>query len=709
MLSVFLLFSYSGDHVYSADVKQKRTSNRLIDEKSPYLLQHAGNPVNWFPWGEEAFRKARNEDKPIFLSIGYATCHWCHVMAHESFEDEEVARILNQNFIAIKVDREERPDVDQIYMSVCQAMTGRGGWPLSIFMTAESKPFFAGTYFPKSSRMGMTGFMDLLSQIASIWQNDRQKILKASEEITQAIKSSNAGGPGHAVGSDTLKKAYEQLTRAFDPNWGGFGTAPKFPTPHNLTFLLRWHKRSFDPSALKMVEKTLDAMRRGGIFDQIGLGFHRYSVDREWLVPHFEKMLYDQALLTMAYTEAYQTTGKAKFGQVVREILTYVLRDMTAPEGGFYCAEDADSEGKEGLFYVWTPGEVKKHLGDRLGDLFCRFYDISDAGNFEDGLSIPHIPVDPETFAKKEGMGLKELETVLEDARQKLFIVREKRIHPLKDDKILTAWNGLMIAALAKASQALGDQAYADAARKAADFILKNLKTADGRLLRRYRQGDAAYPGYLDDYAFLVWGLIELYEATFDISYLEQAVAMNKEMIDIFWDKQGGGLYFTGKGNELLVMQNKEIYDGALPSGNSVAALNFLRLGRMTGNIGLEQKYEQLIRHFSAQVTEHPIAHTQLLAALDFVVGPSREIVIAGDPTLDDTQTMINAIYRKFLPNKVLLFRPQGLGGKKLAGLSPYTEFMAPVNHKPTVFVCEQYACQAPITDMGQLETALKQ
>ena len=709
LLSVFLLFSYSGDHVYSADVKQKRASNRLIDEKSPYLLQHAGNPVNWFPWGEEAFRKARNEDKPIFLSIGYATCHWCHVMAHESFEDEEVARILNQNFIAIKVDREERPDVDQIYMSVCQAMTGRGGWPLSIFMTAEGKPFFAGTYFPKSSRMGMTGFMDLLSQIASIWQNDRQKILKASEEITQAIKSSNEGRPGHAVGSDTLKKAYEQLTRAFDPNWGGFGTAPKFPTPHNLTFLLRWHKRSIDPSALKMVEKTLDAMRRGGIFDQIGLGFHRYSVDREWLVPHFEKMLYDQALLTMAYTEAYQTTGKAKFSQVVREILTYVLRDMTAPEGGFYCAEDADSEGKEGLFYVWTPGEVKKHLGDRLGDLFCRFYDISDAGNFEDRFSIPHIPVDPETFAKKEGMGLKELETVLEDARQKLFIVREKRIHPLKDDKILTAWNGLMIAALAKASQALGDQAYADAARKAADFILKNLRTADGRLLRRYRQGDAAYPGYLDDYAFMVWGLIELYEATFDISYLEQAVAMNKEMIDIFWDKQGGGLYFTGKGNEPLVMQNKEIYDGALPSGNSVAALNFLRLGRMTGNIGLEQKYEQLIRPFSAQVTEHPIAHTQLLAALDFVVGPSREIVITGDPTLDDTQTMINAIYRKFLPNKVLLFRPQGLGGKRLAGLSPYTEFMAPVNHKPTVFVCEQYACQAPITDVGQLEAALKQ
>ena len=695
--------------MYPADAIEKRVSNHLINEKSPYLLQHAENPVHWFPWNEKAFFKARDEDKPIFLSIGYATCHWCHVMAHESFEDEEVARILNKNFIAIKVDREERPDIDQIYMSVCQAMTGRGGWPLSIFMTAEGKPFFAGTYFPKSSRMGMTGFMELLSQIASIWESDRQKILKASDEIIQAIKSSDEGKPVHTVGSATLKKGYEQLKAAFDSNWGGFGTEPKFPTPHNLTFLLRWNKRSADPSALQMVEKTLDAMRKGGIFDQIGLGFHRYSVDRKWLVPHFEKMLYDQALLAMAYTETYQATEKVKFGQVVAEILTYVLRDMTSTEGGFYCAEDADSEGKEGLFYVWTPGKVKKHLGDTLGDLFCRFYDISDAGNFEDGHSIPHIPMDPEAFAKKEGLDLKALESDLEDARQTLFRVREKRIHPLKDDKILTAWNGLMIAAFAKASQVFGDHAYTDAARKAADFILKNLRTTGGRLLRRYRQGDAAYPGYLNDYAFLVWGLIELYEATFDISYLEQADALNREMIEIFWDKKAGGLYFTGKGNEPLVMQNKEIYDGALPSGNSVAALNFLRLGRMTGNIGLEKKYEQLIQQFSAQVTAHPIAYTQLLAALDFGVGPTRDIVISGDPALDDTKSMINAIYKIFLPNKVLLFRSQGSESKRLAGLSPYTEFMTPVNHRPTVFVCEQYACQTPISDIVQLEAVLKQ
>ena len=693
--------------MYPADAKPKMTSNRLIDEKSPYLLQHAGNPVNWYPWGEEAFQKAKKENKPIFLSIGYATCHWCHVMAHESFEDEEVAGILNLDFIAIKVDREERPDVDKIYMSACQAMTGQGGWPLSIFLTPEGKPFFAGTYFPKSSRMRMPGFMDILRQLAAIWQKDRLSILKASEEITKAIQSLDSGRSEQAVSLDTLKKGHEQLMRTFDPNWGGFDTAPKFPTPHRLTFLLRWHKRGADPVALNMVEKTLNAMRRGGIFDHIGFGFHRYSVDKKWLVPHFEKMLYDQALLAMAYTEAYQVTGKAKFAQVVREILTYVLRDMTAPEGGFYCAEDADSDGKEGLFYVWTPGEVKKHLGDKLGDLFCRFHDITDEGNFEDGNSIPHIPVDPDAFAKKEGVDLKRLETVLEDARQQLFIVREKRIHPLKDDKILTAWNGLMIAALAKASQALGDQTYTDAARRAASFISKSLREADGRLLRRYRQGDAAYPGYLDDYAFFVWGLIELYEATFDVSYLEEAVSLNEEMIDVFWDKKGGGLFFTGRGNESLIIQNKEIYDGALPSGNSVAALNFLRLGRMTGNINLEKKYEQLIRYFSGQITEHPMAYTQLLAALDFMVGPSKEIVITGDHTLDSTQAMIASVHRRFLPNKVLLFRPQGLKGKRLVGLSPFIEPMAPMNQQPTVFLCEQYACQTPITDVDQLNSAI--
>ena len=683
-------------------------SNRLIHEKSPYLLQHAGNPVNWYPWGEDAFAKAGKEKKPIFLSIGYATCHWCHVMAHESFEDEEVAGLLNRYYIAVKVDREERPDVDKIYMSACRSLTRRGGWPLSIFMTPEGRPFFAGSYFPKSSRMGMPGFIDILQQISAMWQNDRESIVKASETITTAIQPMSYSDKQVAPASiETLKKGYTQLARAFDPSQGGFGAAPKFPTPHNLTFLLRWYKRNHDSMSLEMVEKTLDAMRKGGIFDQIGSGFHRYSVDQKWLVPHFEKMLYDQALLAMAYTEAYQATGKVKFAQVAREIFTYVLRDMTDRQGGFYSAQDADSEGKEGLFYVWTPSEVKEHIGEGQGDLFCRFYDITDAGNFEEGYSIPHMRMSLETFALREGVELKKLETALKDAKVRLFDARKKRVHPLKDDKILSSWNGLMIAAFAKGSQAFGDQAYADAAAAAAKFILRNLKRDDGRLLRRYRQGEAAHPGYLDDYAFLTWGLIELYEATFKISYLEEAIALNEAMIDIFWDKQGCGFYFTGKGNEPLITRSKDIYDGALPSGNSVAALNLLRLGRLTGNTDLEKKADQLTRFFAAEVFEHPMAYTQLLAALDFMVGPSLEIVIAGDPALETTRAMIRAVRRRFLPNKVLLLRPDGAEGEKLAALSPFVEPMHSVDHQPAVYLCEQYSCKKPITKLSDLESAL--
>jgi len=694
--------------VYASDQKPKRDQNRLINEKSPYLLQHAENPVDWYAWGEKAFEKAKKEDKPVFLSIGYATCHWCHVMAHESFEDEEVAQVLNTYFITIKVDREERPDIDKIYMSVCQAMTGRGGWPLSIFMT-HGKPFFAGTYFPKSSRMGMPGFMDILTKIAFLWKNDRGQLLEASKKITKHLAAiSDSGTSPVALDLETLKKGYKQLELTFDPNWGGFGTAPKFPTPHHLTFLLRWHKRSGDSMALKMVEKTLDAMRRGGIFDQIGFGFHRYSVDERWLVPHFEKMLYDQALLAMAYTEAYQVTGNEKYAQVAREILTYVQRDMTSPHGGFYSAEDADSEGIEGLFYLFTPHEITKHLGEEQGNLFCRFYHITEKGNFEEGRSILHMPMAPQAFAEKEGMDVRKLEKALEDARKKLFAIRKRRIHPQKDDKILTSWNGLMIAAFAKGYQTFGNQAYADAARKAANFILKNLRTSDGRLLRRYRQGDAAYPGYLDDYTFLIAGLLDLYEATFEVSYLKEAIELNEAMVDIFWDKQGGGLCFTGQGNESLITRSKEVYDGALPSGNSVAALNFLRLSRMTGNINLEQRAEQLIRAFSKQVADQPMAYTQLLIALDFIIGPSQEIVVAGEPTLTNTQAMIHAVQRSFLPNKVLLLRLQGTEGKRLASLSPFVGDMSSINNQPTVYVCENYACKTPIKDVDALKAILK-
>jgi uncharacterized protein YyaL (SSP411 family) len=683
--------------------------NRLAKEKSPYLLQHADNPVHWLPWGDDAFKKATREDKPIFLSIGYATCHWCHVMAHESFEDHEVAEILNTHFVSVKVDREERPDVDKIYMSVCQALTGRGGWPLTVLMTPDAKPFFAGSYFPKTSRMGMPGLMDILRQLADLWQNDQNRILTSGDKIAEAIQPRSGGGPSAPTPDlKTLKKAFDQLSRSFDARLGGFGKAPKFPTPHNLTFLLRHDLKHPGTGALQMVEKTLDAMRNGGIFDQIGLGFHRYSVDDQWLVPHFEKMLYDQALLAMAYAECYQATKKEPFGRVTREIFTYVLRDMTDGEGGFYSAEDADSEGEEGLFYVWTPEEISAHLGNEAGALFCRFYNISESGNFEGGKSIPHITLSPESFAEREGIDSKAFLDLLESAREKLFAIRERRIHPLKDDKIITSWNGLMIGALSKGAQALDDTRYARAAEKAAAFILKNLVDHKGRLLRRYREGEAALPAYLDDYAFTVWGLLELYEATFNTHWLEKALLLNREMIDIFWDDTNGGLFFTGKGNERLITQSKEFYDGALPSGNSVAALNFLRLSRMTGDPTLAQTTEKLMDVFSEQVAHYPMAHTQFLGAVDFMVGPTREIVIAGNPEFDTTRAMSKTIREKFIPNKVVMLRPDGTtADEKCVALAPFLADMPAQSGGTTVYICEQYACKAPVTTLEELEAAL--
>ncbi len=686
-----------------------RPYNHLVHEKSPYLLQHADNPVDWYPWGQEAFQKAKQEDKPIFLSIGYATCHWCHVMAHESFEDQEVAGILNESFVSIKVDREERPDIDQIYMSVCQALTGQGGWPLTVFMTSEGKPFFAGTYFPKSGRMGMPGFTELLTRVSRLWQSNREGILQDSEKIRQAIqKEATPDAAGPALEPGVLRKGYGQFLKTFDPAWGGFGRAPKFPTPHHLTFLLRWHRRSQDLQAASMVEKTLEAMRNGGVFDQIGFGFHRYSVDEKWLVPHFEKMLYDQALLAMAYTEGYQALGKTHYAKVAREIFTYVLRDMTSPEGGFYSAEDADSEGQEGLFYVWTPQQVQKHLGDTLGGLFCRFYGISPEGNFEEGRSIPHISETPQNFADREKMNRGRLEGALEEAREKLFQVREKRIHPLKDDKIITSWNGLMIAALAKGYQAVRDDTYAQAAGKAADFILRQMRPAHGRLRRRFRHGDVAYPGFLDDYAYLIWGLIELYEAVFEVRYLEEAIHLNQIMIELFWEEEKGGFYFSGRDNEALISRPRDLYDGAVPSGNSVAALNLLRLSRMTGKVDWERKADQLLRGFSGPVAEYPMAYTQFLIAVDFMLGPSQEIVIAGDPGLEESREMIAFVQQSFLPNKVLLLRPEGEAGQKLSTLSPFVEGMRPVDKRPTVYLCENYTCKAPLTDLATLKAALK-
>ena len=684
--------------------------NALIHEKSPYLLQHSENPVDWFPWGESAFLKAKNEDKPVFLSVGYATCHWCHVMAHESFENPETARILNDHYISIKVDREERPDLDKIYMSVCQALTGHGGWPLSVFLTPEGIPFFAGTYFPGIGRQGLIGFPELLLKLDKLWKEDRERLLTAGDQITEHLRNAALAGPGgKPLDVEILNKAGNQLSRSFDSRWGGFGGAPKFPSPHQLTFLLRRHTRTKDARDLEMVEKTLQSMRWGGLFDHIGYGFHRYSVDEKWFAPHFEKMLYDQALLAMAYTEAYQVTGKSFYARVAREIFTYVLRDMTSPEGGFYSAEDADSEGVEGLFYLWTPKEVQKILGREAADLFCGFFDIREGGNFEEGRSIPHMREPLSAFARRRNMGVKRLVSLLRQGREKLFYARKKRIHPLKDDKILTSWNGLMIAALFKGYRVLGDAAYLNAAQNSLQFILNTLRQENGCLIRRYREGEIAHAGYLDDYAFLIWALLEGYESTFNPNHLETAVASTHTMLDLFWDSENRGFFFTGRENETLIARSRDAQDGAIPSGNSVAALTLLQLGRLTGDTSLEEKANALMQAFSGQMDAYPSAHTQLLQALDFMIGPTQEVVIAGARRDHNTRAMLKVIQQNFLPRQVALLVSSNDERERMVGLASYVKEMVPVEGKATAYVCRRYACQAPVTDPEAMEKALNE
>ncbi|HXZ30054.1 MAG TPA: thioredoxin domain-containing protein, partial [Dehalococcoidia bacterium] len=656
-------------------------SNHLRNETSPYLRQHANNPVDWYPWGQEAFDKAQREDKPIFLSIGYSTCHWCHVMAHESFEHLEVARLMNEAFVSIKVDREERPDIDNVYMSACQAMTGSGGWPLSIIMTPDKKPFFAATYIPRESRFGLEGMMELIPHIRQIWATRRAEASNLSDKIATILQQSSQDTAGEELDGATLNLAYEQLAECFDAQHGGFSRAPKFPTPHNLFFLLRYWRRSGNKAALDMVEKTLQTMRGGGIYDHIGFGFHRYSTDSQWLVPHFEKMLYDQAMLAMAYIEAYQATGKEDYGKTAREIFTYVLRDMMTPEGGFCSAEDADSEGEEGKFYLWTQEEVRQALVNEGADFVAQVFNIEKDGNFTEeatgrksGVNILHLRKPLEEIAADLNLSQQDLQTHLEAIRQKLFAYRDKRVHPMKDDKILTDWNGLMIAALAKGAQAFDEPEYAEAACGTADFILGNMRKASGRLWHRHRGEWTGVEANLDDYAFLVWGLIELYEATFDTSHLEFALELTSDMVRHFWDEEGGGLYLTPDDGESLLVRKKEIYDGAIPSGNSVAMLNLLRLGRMTGNSDLEEKAAKIGRAFSGSVKQSPAAHSQLMVALDFGIRPCYEVVIAGNARAKDTKAMVKALRIRFLPNKVVLLNRSDQESPDIAKLAEFTK-----------------------------------
>ena len=688
--------------------------NRLIDEKSPYLLQHAYNPVDWYPWGEEAFAKARAENKPIFLSIGYSTCHWCHVMEAESFEDPEVAALMNDAFISIKVDREERPDIDSLYMNVAMMMNGSGGWPLNIIMTPDQKPFYAATYIPKTSRFQLVGMMELIPRVQEVWKTQHIETLDFAERVAEAVQLSAQVSTDEALTEATLDGAYEDLTARFDADNGGFGEAPKFPSPHNLLFLLRYWKRTGDANALTMVEITLQEMRQGGIYDQVGFGFHRYSTDAHWLLPHFEKMLYDQAMLAMTYTEAYQATGNPEYEQSAREIFSYVLRDMTDPDGGFYSAEDADSEGEEGKFYLWSTAELQELLTPEELALAKAVYSLENEGNFVEqgagertGANILHRTGSYAQVAEELGMSEVALGLQIEPIRQKLFTTREARIHPHKDDKVLTDWNGLMIAALAKGAQAFDEPTYAEAAARSADFLLSTLRDGDGRLLHRYRDGEAGIQATADDYAFLIWGLLDLYEATFELPYLEQAIALNGEFITHFWDDESGGFFFTADDAEALLTRQKEFYDGAIPSANSVAMLNLLRLERITADSDLAERAAAIGLAFGGGVQANPAGFTQMLVGVDFGTGPSHEVVIVGEPGETDTMTLVTALHRPFVPNKVVLLRPPG-DAPPITQLAQYTQYHYALDGKATAYVCQNFECELPTTDVETMLALLE-
>jgi uncharacterized protein YyaL (SSP411 family) len=673
--------------------EQDRKPNRLIQEKSPYLLQHAYNPVDWYPWSVEAFNKAKVKDKPVFVSIGYSTCHWCHVMEKECFDDEEVAKLMNDAFVSIKVDREERPDLDGAFMTVCQLMGRSCGWPLNVIMTPEKNPFFVSSYIPKNSRFGLVGMMDLVPQISEVWGTRRAELEKVGADVKARIEKFEKRLPEEALGKDVLDDAYEKLMLRFDAENGGFGGAPKFPSPHNLLFLLRYWKRTGEKHALVMVEKTLLSMRSGGIFDQVGFGFHRYSTDAAWLVPHFEKMLYDQALLVLAYVEAYQATGEAKFGDAAKQVLKYVARDLDSPKGGFYSAEDADSEGEEGKFYLWSVEEMRRALSPEDMELAVKIFGVMKGGNFDEpgvgrrNKNILYLPKPIEQLTFELDLTINALKERAGSIQKTLFEAREKRVHPAKDDEILTDWNGLMIAALARASQVLGEEEYLRAAIKAADFFLEKMLEKNGTLYHRFVKGERAIEGFLDDYAFLVWGLTEVYEASFDDRFLQAASKLTDIMVMRFWDEKEGGFFFSASDSADIVAKRKEVYDGALPSGNSVAMLNLLRLSRLTDNAGYERMARSMSRTFAAEVKESPSAHSFLLLGVDFALGPVYNVTLVGDLNDEGLLNLLKTLRVSYFPRMVVSLKPAGktgLGYEQIEG-------------KATAYVCRDQTCLPPM------------
>jgi len=676
-------------------MSKQPTSNHLAGESSPYLLQHVHNPVDWYPWGEEAFARAKMEDKPILLSIGYSTCHWCHVMEEESFADAEVGKALNGSVIAIKVDREERPDIDQVYMQAAQMMNGGGGWPLNILMTPDKRPFFAATYIPKHSRFGRLGLIELIERVDAMWKTDRQKLLLPADQLAAAMADVHKPESAGKVDAGLARRAFEQQRTSFDSAHGGFGDAPKFPTAHRLLFLLRYWRHTGDIEALTMVEKSLSAMRRGGIFDQLGYGFHRYSTDAEWLLPHFEKMLYDQAMLLMAYSETYQATSKQEYAITARQIATYVLDEMQTEEGGFYSADDADSEGEEGRFYVWRMQELIDILGKEDAEFAAHVFGVQIDGNVHDeatgqktGVNVLHMLNPPENKAEKAR---------LEDVRKTLLAVRDKRIHPFRDDKVLTDWNGLMIAALSTAGRALGEQEYTDAATRAADFVLSSLRDEKGALLHRWREGNAGLTAHLDDYAFLIWGLTDLYQSNFDTHYLKSALTLNKAMLEQF-SSTSGAFYFTSKDAEALLVRPVDGFDDAIPSGNAVAMMNQLRLSALSGDAKLAERASDVPKAFAKDLNRAPSAFIWLLAAIQQGETGSSEIVLAGERNSPEMQAMIRALNKAYHPHSVWLFATP-----ELSSLAPFTSGYSSENGKPTAYVCQGGQCSLPVNSAKEM------
>ena len=692
-------------------------TNHLAGETSPYLLQHARNPVEWYPWGEEALGLAKAENKPIFLSIGYSACHWCHVMERESFEDREVAAILRANFIAVKVDREERPDLDEIYMTAVQLMTGNGGWPLNVFLTPDLKPFYGGTYFPPEDRYGRPGFGKLLEHVAQTWAENAKSVQRSADELTRAIRDTVARSTGSLGSLDASLpgQAAQQLEQDFDQEWGGFDRAPKFPPSGAIGVLLRQHAHTGDEKLLEMATTTLDRMAYGGMYDQLGGGFHRYSTDGKWLVPHFEKMLYDNALIARVYLEAWQVTRKALYRRVATEILDYVLRDMSDPSGGFHSSEDADSEGEEGKFYVWTADEIKDVLGNEAGVFFCEYYGVTDVGNFE-GRSILHVPWDSAEFARRNGLPTNELEERLGLLRGELRKARSKRVRPGKDDKVIAAWNGMMISALARGYQVLGEERFLKAAIGAADFVLTEM-VREGGLLRTYRGkgGGEDYragklPAYLDDYAEVAGGLIDLYEATFDLRWLDAADRLAGRMSADFWDEEDGGFFFTSADHKNLLARTKPVHDGAVPSGNSTAALVLLRLSVLLGNDEYLRKADAIVGIAQPLMLAQPRGYLNMLWAVDFVLSPTCEIAITGRRCSDDTRRLLKVVHSRFIPNKVLaLVEPGASDSAAIAERVPLLRRKAMISEKATVYVCRNRDCQTPVNDEASLLKVLSE